>query len=162
MEKKFIYCQSLLLPWIKSSISINQSTLLVNERNTLLCFPLGQNNQSIAVKNISASSTIEKYDLKKMVIGGILFLWGVTSFFNSFEYFNFFNLILSLVIAVFGFNVAYSGLICQLIINRSGSNYHITVPFFERKKIKEINEIIHQLIMNDADKTDLSLYFDKK
>ena len=57
---------------------------------------------------------------------------------------------------------AGSGIQTLLIIEKAGSPYVISVPFFEKKKMQSLNNIIHEALTEDTDKTDLNLFFDKK
>ncbi|MEC5317198.1 hypothetical protein NGF69_16670 [Enterococcus casseliflavus] len=60
-----------------------------------------------------------------------------------------------------GIAIFSSGIKTVLCIQRSGSDYLISVPFFEKEKLYGIQDKINQALATDVDKTDLSLYHNK-
>lgn len=95
-----------------------------------------------------------KYFIKPIIIGLILFFIGLGSLSDSF--------ILGLILLVLGIGVAGSGIQTILNIEKSGTPYLISVPFFEKQKMQLLNDSIHNALAEDTDKTDLNLFFDKK
>ncbi|WP_165773213.1 hypothetical protein [Bacillus mycoides] len=55
-----------------------------------------------------------------------------------------------------------SGIQTILRIEKAGTPYHISVPFFKKEKMQLLNDIIHNALAEDTDKTDLNLFFGKK
>lgn len=67
-----------------------------------------------------------------------------------------------LIFLLIGIGIAGSGIQTILRIEKAGTPYHISVPFFEKEKMQLLNVIIHNALADDTDKTDLNLFFDKK
>lgn len=146
---------SLLFFWIKGNIFVDSKFVKTNLANTILGFiPAGRDNQSIPLKNISSSSISTYYNFKALIGGIFLSFIGLSMISNSF--------LLALILLLIGVNYFCSGIKTRLIIEKSGTPYIISTPFFEKSKIIEINNCIHQALADDTDKTDLNLFFDKK
>ncbi|RDV27799.1 hypothetical protein [Lysinibacillus capsici] len=153
--KKISFSTSLLFFWVKGAVEVDNRFVKTNLSNTILGFiPAGKDEQSIPLKNISGSMLSSKYNLKAIIIGLFFALLGLSSIGESF-----FGGLIWLIIGV---GIAGSGIQTILNIEKSGTPYYISVPFFEKTKIKELNQYIHAALAEDTDKTDLNLFFDKK
>lgn len=153
--KKVSFSTSLLFFWIKGAVEVDSRFVKTNLSNTILGFiPAGKDEQSIPLKNISGSMLSSKYNIKAIIIGLILILVGLGSLGQ-----NFIGALLWLLI---GIGIAGSGIQTILNIEKSGSPHYISVPFFEKAKISELNQYINTALAEDTDKTDLNLFFDKK
>lgn len=153
--KEFEFSTSLLFFWVKGKVEVDNSFVKTKLSNTLLGFiPAGKDQQSIPLKNISGAMLSTKYFIKPIIIGLILFFIGLGSLSDSF--------ILGLILLVLGIGVAGSGIQTILNIEKSGTPYLISVPFFEKQKMQLLNDSIHNALAEDTDKTDLNLFFDKK
>src|SRR5699024_1248105 len=109
---------------------------------------------SIPLKNISGSMLSTKFFIKPFIIGFILIFIGFGLIGDSF--------IAGLIFLLIGIGTAGSGIQTVLIIEKAGSPYLISVPFFEKGKMLLLNDAIHNALSYDTDKTDLNLFFDKK
>lgn len=146
---------SLLFFWIKGDISVDSRFVKTNLANTILGFiPAGRDNQSIPLKNISSSSTSTYYNVKALFGGILLSLIGLAMLADVFLF--------GVIVFLIGVNNFCSGITTRLIIEKGGSPYIISVPFFEKSKIIKINNAIHDALAADTDKTDLNLFFEKK
>ena len=153
--KKTSFSTSLLFFWIKGAVEVDNRFVKTNLSNTILGFiPAGKDEQSIPLKNISGSMLSSKYNIKAMIIGLILIFIGLGSLGESF--------IGALFWLIIGIGIAGSGIQTVLNIEKSGSPHYISVPFFEKAKILELNQYINTALAEDTDKTDLNLFFDKK
>ncbi|MEK6456139.1 hypothetical protein [Caldifermentibacillus hisashii] len=153
--KEFEFSTSLLFFWVKGKVEVDNRFVKTKLSNTLLGFiPAGKDQQSIPLKNISGAMLSTKYFIKPIIIGLILFFIGLGSLSDSF--------ILGLILLVLGIGVAGSGIQTILNIEKSGTPYLISVPFFEKQKMQLLNDSIHNALAEDTDKTDLNLFFDKK
>ena len=153
--KEISFSTNLLFFWLKGAITVDDKFIKTNLSNTILGFiPAGKDNQNIPVKNISGSMLSTSYNLKAIIIGLILIFIALGSIGNSF--------IGGLFWLIIGVGIAGSGIKTALTIEKSGTPYQIFVPFFEKQKMVQLNDFIHNALAEDIDKTDLNLYFDKK
>lgn len=155
MEKKIDFSLSFLFFWIKGFISVDSRFIKICKGNTVLGFiPAGKDNQSIPLKNISSSMVSSQYKIKKIFLGILLILFSLNVLGSNF--------VIGFLILIIGLEVLSSGIETTLIIQRSGSNYSVSVPFFEKSKLISIQNDITEALAQDTDKTDLNLFFDKK
>ena len=153
--KEISFSTSLLFFWIKGAVEVDNRFVKTNLSNTILgIIPAGKDQQSIPLKNISGSMLSTKYNIKAIIIGLILLLIGLNSLDDSF--------IGGLIWLIIGVEVTGSGIQTVLNIEKSGSPYYVSVPFFEKPKMVELNQCINTALAEDTDKTDLNLFFDKK
>lgn len=153
--KKIIFSTSLLFFWVKGAVEIDNRFVKTNLSNTILGFiPAGKDEQNIPLKNISGSMLSSKYNLKAIIIGLFIISLGFSSMNGSF--------IGGLFWLIIGIGITGSGIQTILSIEKSGTPYYISVPFFEKAKVQELNQYIHAALAEDTDKTDLNLFFDKK
>ncbi|MGP4039136.1 hypothetical protein ACTWP4_04390 [Gracilibacillus sp. D59] len=153
--KAIEFSTSLLFFWVKGKVEVDNRFVKTNLSNTLLGFiPAGKDQQSIPLKNISGAMLSTKYFLKPIIIGIILFFLGLGSFGDSF--------ILGLILLILGVGIAGSGIQTILNIEKAGTPYLISVPFFEKQKMQLLNDTIQEALAEDTDKTDLNQFFEKK
>lgn len=153
--KKVNFAISLLFFWVKGAVEVDNRFVKTRISNTILgVIPAGKDQQSIPLKNISGSMLSTKFFIKPFIIGFILIFIGFGMMGESF--------IAGLILFLIGVGTAGSGIQTLLIIEKAGSPYEIYVPFFEKNKMHTLNDIIHNALSDDTDKTDLNLYFDKK
>jgi hypothetical protein len=153
--KEIEFSTSLLFFWVKGKVTVDNRFVKTNLSNTLLGFiPAGKDQQSIPLKNISGAMLSTKYFIKPMIFGLILFFLGLGSLGNSF--------ILGLILLILGIGIAGNGIQTILNIEKSGTPYFISVPFFEKQKMQLLNTSIHSALAEDTDKTDLNMFFEKK
>ncbi|MFD3445708.1 hypothetical protein ACFDTO_14010, partial [Microbacteriaceae bacterium 4G12] len=126
-----------------------------NLSNTILGFiPAGKDQQNIPLKNVSSAMLSTQYFIKPIIFGLIIFFIGLFSLDSNF--------IRGLILLILGIGIAGSGIQTILNIEKSGTPYFISVPFFEKKKMQLLSNSIHDALAEDTDKTDLNLFFDKK
>ncbi|PEA54256.1 hypothetical protein CON64_14165 [Bacillus pseudomycoides] len=153
--KEIGFSISLLFFWVKGKIEVDNRFVKTNLSNTMLGFiPAGKDQQSIPLKNISGAMLSTKYFIKPILLGIFIFFIGLGSLDDSF--------ILGLILLILGIGIAGSGIQTILNIEKSGTPYLISVPFFEKQKMQLLNDIIHEALTEDTDKTDLNLFFNKK
>lgn len=153
--KKVEFAISLLFFWVKGAVEVDSRFVKTKVSNTILSvIPAGTDKQSIPLKNISGSMLSTKFLVKPFIIGFIFILLGFGFIGDSF--------LAGLILLIIGIGTAGSGIQTVLIIEKSGSPYVITVPFFEKQKMQLLNDVIHEALADDTDKTDLNLFFDKK
>ena len=153
--KNIEFSIGLLFFWIKGSVEVDSRFVKTNLSNTILGFiPAGKDQQSIPLKNISGAILSTKYFIKPIIIGLLIFFFGLSSLDESF--------IRGLILLILGIGIAGSGIQTILIIEKSGTPYLISVPFFEKQKMQLLKDTIHEALVQDTDKTDLNLFFNKK
>ena len=153
--KEVQFSTSLLFFWIKGKVEVDSRFVKTNISNTLLGFiPAGKDQQSIPLKNISGAMLSTQYFFKPFIIGLILFFMGFGTMSDSF--------LLGLILLILGVGIAGNGIQTVLNIEKSGSPYLISVPFFEKQKMQVLVNNIQEALAEDTDKTDLNLFFDKK
>lgn len=154
-EQEHVFSISLLFFWVKGMVAVDNRFVKTNLSNTILGFiPAGKDQQSIPLKNISGTMLSSKYSLKAIILGLIILFIGLGTISDSF--------ILGLILLVLGIGIAGGGIQTVLVIEKSGAPYIISVPFFEKSKMRLLNEQIHNALSQDTDKTDLNQFFDKK
>ncbi|AOM81709.1 hypothetical protein [Salisediminibacterium beveridgei] len=157
MEKKVNFSLSLLFFWVKGFVSVDSRLIKVSGMNTLLGFiPVGKDNQSIPLKNVSSTTLSTSYRLKRMIIGLIIILFSVVMMTDTAGF------IAGLFYLSVGVIVILSGILSVLVIERAGSDYFIPVPFYDRSKLVEAQNYIEEALEHETDKTDLNMFFDKK
>lgn len=155
MEKQVQFAISMLFFWMKGFISVDKRLIKISKSNTILGFiPAGMDNQTIPLKNVSASMISSQYKIKPILIGAFLIFFSLTQLGNSF--------IGGLIFFLIGIGVLGSGLENVLVIQRAGADYYVPVPFFEKPKLMMISDTINEALVYEADKTDLNNFFDAK
>ena len=153
--KEVKFSISLLFFWIKGTIEVDNRFVKTDLSNAILgIIPAGKDQQSIPLKNISGTTLSTQYKLKPFILGFLILMMGFGSLADSF--------ILGLILLILGVGVAGSGIQTILNIEKAGTPYIISVPFFEKSKMQIIQNSIHEALAIDTDKTDLNLFFDKK
>lgn len=145
------FSASTLLFWIKGSVSVDYRFVKVVEQNTVLgLIPAGKHKQNIPLKNISAASIDTSYSVKDFIVGIIVALIGLAMI-NSSALFGFLAFII-------GVGIFLNGIMTKLSIEKAGSAYEISVPFYDKQSLVYIQQAIEEAISTDIDKTDQSLY----
>lgn len=149
------FALSTLLFWIKGHASVDKRILSVRTANTILGFiPAGSNDQSIPIENISAASISTSYSLLPLLIGFLLIVSGLTSITKD-------SFVALLMVGV-GVLIGGNGIKTVLRIQRAGSDYLISVPFFEKQKMLDIKDAIDEALVANSEQRDLGLFFDRK
>ncbi|MCG1027018.1 hypothetical protein [Virgibacillus halodenitrificans] len=152
---KVNFAISLLFFWVKGEVEVDNRFVKTKISNTILGFiPAGKDQQNIPLKNISGAMLSTKFFIKPFIIGLILLFLGLGTLSDSF--------ILGLILLILGVGIAGSGIQTILNIEKAGTPYLISVPFFEKPKMQVLNDSIHSALVDDSDKTDLNFFFDKK
>lgn len=155
MEKRIDFSLSMLFFWVKGFISVDSRFVKISGANTILgIIPAGKDNQSIPLKNISSTRISTSYKIKPIIIGIILSFISLSVLGDSF-----FG---ALILLLIGVGILGSGVLSVLIIQRAGSDFYISVPFYDKSKLLQAQDNIEEAMSYDTDKTDLNMFFDKK
>lgn len=145
------FAASVFLFWVKGKIAVDYRSVRITEQNTVLgLIPAGSNKQTIPLKNISGASISTAYKVSRFIWGAIIAIAGIALLGSSF--------LVGLILAVIGVIMILNGILTTLSIEKSGTAYRLTVPFFNKADIISVQQVIEQALMTDADKTDQSLY----
>ena len=152
--------ESLLFPWMKSTIGIDDNLIQLNQANSVLgIIPLGYIKQNIPINNISASMVYRHYNFIALLIGLIFMGLGIIGIIHFII--SFYNIEVTFLLPL-GLYIFLRGITSALIIQRSGDNYCICTPFYEQKTLNQINDELNKKLIQRAENTDLSQFFDKK
>ncbi|AEB31225.1 hypothetical protein CAR_50p530 (plasmid) [Carnobacterium sp. 17-4] len=155
MEKRVDFSLSMLFFWVKGFISVDSRFVKVSGANTILgIIPAGRDNQSIPLKNISSARISTSYKIKPMLVGIILIFIAINMLGD--------NVLGALILLLIGVGILGSGMLSVLIIQRAGSDFYISVPFFDKGKLLQAQDMIEEALSYDTDKGDLNMFFEKK
>lgn len=133
--------QSMLTPWQKSTIEINDDVVKVDEFNNPLSSS-AVNNREIPTKSIRSVSTTRTFKLKAVLIAVILVFLGIKGIINLFSGFVSFEILL----LPFGVFILLCSISETLCISYDGKEYDIDISLFERETLSKIvNDINERL-----------------
>jgi len=157
MEARSVsFSLSLLFFWIQGSISVDRHFVMIDTRNTILgIIPAGSNSQSIPLSNISNASLYTSYKIGRMILGFLIFLWGF------FEFTKEGDPIGGIIILFIAILLIGNGIVTVLAIGRAGSDYYVSVPFYEKTKMIEISDAINDMLIYTEDKKDVTANSDR-
>lgn len=151
----FEFSISLVFFWIKGHLSVDSRFIKMNIPNTILgIIPAGKNKETIPLKTISNLKISTRYRIFHII-------FGIAVMIASFSYLreSFFGAIICFIIGV---AITGSGIQEKLSFQKSGTEESISVPFFEKNVLQNIEKAIISGLEKETDKSDLSMYFDKK
>jgi len=146
---------SLLFFWIKGKVSVDNRFIKTNFANTVLgIFPAGKDQQNIPLNNVSGANLNTKYSFKRIIVGLLIAFFGLGSLSSDF--------FTAIVLIAIGAVIFLSSIETVLTIEKSGTNVHVLVPFFEKAKMDVITAQINDGLTYVADQNDLNRFFDEK
>lgn len=157
-ELNLKFSLSLLRFWLKGSIYVpsNLRTVQTKTRNTILgIIPAGKDEQSIPMSNISATMLKTKYRILPLLLGFIWAVLGIYSVPNSPALSAKIVSIVAMIIP--GILICGSGIQTRLEIQRSGSSYEISVPFYEKAKMIEAKKFIDEAVNRTEERRDVEM-----
>lgn len=154
--QSFQFATSLILFWLRGSLSVDQSVVALRFPNSWLGIPTGTYQEAIPIKNISSVKRGTYLSIPQLLIGGFLIWLGGSDLLRG--------RISVPIVGVLLLGVLLVLNCYKVALNIEKSGIWITIPFagFEAKKASQILQVLTQAIYRDADKTDLSRYFDPK
>ena len=145
---------SLLLFWLKGGVEVDYHFIKTHIPNTVLgLFPAGANDWGIPLKNVSATVMQTSYRVLPMILGALIMFGSIPMLVDADTF------LFALFLLLLGIVMIGSGFRTMLIIQRSGTDYTISAPFFEKGKLLEIKDAIDGGLSRDIDKTDLNRFF---
>lgn len=152
---EFNFSTNFILFWMKGKIEVDSRFVKITTRNNILgLIPAGINTESIPLKNISACRLTTNYKIFPMFLGVVFAFMGFNELKNDF--------VSALIIVLIGVAFFGSALLTTLVVQRSGNDYYLSVPFYSKGNILKAKDLIEEALAFDTDKTDLGQYFDKK
>ena len=145
------FSASAMLFWIKGNIAVDYRAVRVMEQNTALgLLPAGNRKKTIPLNTISDVTISTEYKVGRFVLGVFLAIIGLVFIQLSF--------LTGLILILIGAGIFLNGILTRLDIEKSGNTYEVSVPFFDRTAIQEVQSVIEQALNSSIDKTDLNLH----
>ena len=133
-------------------MAVDYRFVRIVEQNTVLgLLPAGKHKLNIPLKNISDASIDTSYSIKDFIFGVIIAMTGLGTF-NS-------DTAIGVIILLIGIRIFLNGIMTKLSIEKVGTAYEISVPFYNKQNMIEIKQAIEEALATDIDKTDQSLYY---
>jgi len=127
------FAVSLLTPWIKGTMDIDESFLQIDMPNTVLfgMLPAGKSKDSTPLSGVINVYTSNSYKIGAIILGAFVLL-GLSMIGSS--------IVGALIIILIGVAIFGSGIKTTFSYERSGIAKSIDVPFFEANHVREFEE----------------------
>lgn len=127
------FAVSLLTPWIKGTMDINESFLQIDMPNTVLfgMLPAGKSKDSTPLSGVINVYTSNSYKIGAIILGAFVLL-GLSMIGSS--------IVGALILILIGVAIFGSGIKTTFSYERSGIAKSIDVPFFEANHVREFEE----------------------
>lgn len=133
---------SLLGFWVKGKMSVDNDNLHVEMPNTTFwgLIPTGKTPHTIQLASVSDVSVITDTKIGGIILGALIAL----SSFGMFQDSAFWGLVLLIV----GVLLVLSSIKTAFYFNAQGTNWAISVPFFERERLNKFVDQVNKKIAN--------------
>lgn len=127
------FAVSLLTPWIKGTMDIDESFLQIDMPNTVLfgMLPAGKSKDSTPLSGVINVYTSNSYKIGAIILGAFVLL-GLSMIGSS--------IVGALILILIGVAIFGSGIKTIFSYERSGIAKSIDVPFFEANHVREFEE----------------------
>ncbi|WP_270519123.1 DUF2892 domain-containing protein [Limosilactobacillus fermentum] len=127
------FAVSLLTPWIKGTMDIDESFLQIDMPNTVLfgMLPAGKSKDSMPLSGVINVYTSNSYKIGAIILGAFVLL-GLSMIGSS--------IVGALILILIGVAIFGSGIKTTFSYERSGIAKSIDVPFFEANHVREFEE----------------------
>ena len=127
------FAVSLLTPWIKGTMDIDESFLQIDMPNTVLLgmLPAGKSKDSTPLSGVINVYTSNSYKIGAIILGAFVLL-GLSMIGSS--------IVGALILILIGVAIFGSGIKTTFSYERSGIAKSIDVPFFEANHVREFEE----------------------
>ncbi|MEK1300977.1 DUF2892 domain-containing protein [Limosilactobacillus fermentum] len=124
---------SLVTPWIKGTMDIDESFLQIDMPNTVLfgMLPAGKSKDSTPLSGVTNVYTSNSYKIGAIILGAFILL-GLSMIGSS--------IVGALILIFIGVAIFGSGIKTTFSYERSGIAKSIDVPFFEANHVREFEE----------------------
>ena len=124
-----------MVPWIKSTMEINDSVLYIFvPRRILKVFALGGKEESIPLSNISAVSLARRFDVKKIFISVLTALIGTGVFFAAKMP------VLGILLVLAGLGISITARSAAIAVEKNGTRTTLPVPFYEIARVQQFQQ----------------------
>lgn len=148
------FATSLLCPWIKGEVETDYRFVNITSANAIFgLIPAGKDHKNFPLKNINGASTSSSFSASRLVGGGFIALLGLGWAMQP----N--GLAVGIIMLLFGLVLLFSGIQNVLTVTSGNDVYTVSVPFWEGKTMKMIQQDIQAGLSRDVDKTDLNMFF---
>lgn len=139
------FSPNILLFWLKTSVAASNTRVQYRSPNTILgIIPLGEESQTIPLRNIAAVDTSTKFNMGNFVIGLILAIAGLSTFGSNF--------IVGLILLLLGLvNLANIMTATLNFVNQAGGKNTIKVSILEKAKLQKLAQDIQGLVFADVE-----------
>lgn len=127
------FAVSLVTPWIKGTMDIDESFLRIDMPNTVLfgMLPAGKSKDSTSLSGVTNVYTSNSYKIGAIILGAFILL-GLSMIGSS--------IVGALILILIGVAIFGSGIKTTFSYERSGIAKSIDVPFFEANHVREFEE----------------------
>ncbi|MFM2764888.1 hypothetical protein [Limosilactobacillus fermentum] len=127
------FAVSLVTPWIKGTMDIDESFLQIDIPNTVLfgMLPAGKSKDSTPLSGVTNVYTSNSYKIGAIILGAFVLL-GLSMIGSS--------IVGALILILIGVAIFGSGIKTTFSYERSGIAKSIDVPFFEANHVREFEE----------------------
>lgn len=127
------FAVSLVTPWIKGTMGIDESFLQIDMPNTVLfgMLPAGKSKDSTPLSGVTNVYTSNSYKIGAIILGAFVLL-GLSMIGSS--------IVGALILILIGVAIFGSGIKTTFSYERSGIAKSIDVPFFEANHVREFEE----------------------
>lgn len=127
------FAVSLVTPWIKGTMDIDESFLQIDMPNTVLfgMLPAGKSKDSTPLSGVTNVYTSNSYKIGAIILG-VFVLLGLSMIGSS--------IVGALILILIGVAIFGSGIKTTFSYERSGIAKSIDVPFFEANHVREFEE----------------------
>lgn len=126
------FTTSFILFWQKTDFTLTNKRIIGENPNTLLgLIPLGKNQITMPLKNISGVSGSNKFHLARFLLGVVVTYLGIKNLGSSF--------LPGIVFSLFGIATLLNSYVSTFIIsNNSGQTTVVELSFLEKAKVSEL------------------------
>lgn len=139
-----------IAPWVRGMIQVDRNAIRIRTANVILgLIPAGEDNQTIALSNVSNAAVSTSYRIGLLVFGIFIALIGLLTFPSG-------KILMALILLAIGSSMALNGIQTRLWIAHSGGDFIISVPFYEKNTMNAARtEIDKALVFTETKKDSL-------
>lgn len=141
---EYTYISTLLAPWAKSRIVIDDKTIKVEQLKIKGGIQTGVFRKTVNKRNVSGVSITEEVEPSTAVTALICFVVGIALIMSGLPWFKWIVALLVMIMGIVDVLAAYTVTITVELI---GSKIYLNFPAFEQKKAKAINKELNECLL---------------